>query len=207
MATLNPSNTHSSFSVICVDGDGVPISFPLGNDRHAFVTSLRLNLRLQFSEEFMYIDEEVYDALSRDLIQTIRQSLISDGDTKQWLFNVGRYQVYGMSVSMMATSTKLVTPHQSSLSTVQLILASWVKVEKDEELITILSDDSDGNLPVVALLNRSPLVNSALQNLVERTPIPISHPLPHVSHQQPLSVVDSLKRLRASKGARNALES
>jgi hypothetical protein len=72
MAPLNPGNAHSSFAIICVDGDGVPISFPLGNDRHALVTSLRLSLRFWSSEEFIYIDEEVHDAHSRDLIQTIR---------------------------------------------------------------------------------------------------------------------------------------
>lgn len=71
MAPLNPSNIHSSYSVICVDGDGIPISFPLGNDKHAFVTSLRLNLRFHFSEEFIYIDEKVNNALFGDLIQTI----------------------------------------------------------------------------------------------------------------------------------------
>jgi hypothetical protein len=43
------------------------------------------------SEEFMYIDEEVYDAQSGELSQTIGQSLVCDGHTKQWLLNAGRY--------------------------------------------------------------------------------------------------------------------
>jgi hypothetical protein len=45
MASLNPGDVLSSFVVIRADGDGIPISFPVGNDGHALVTSLRLSLR------------------------------------------------------------------------------------------------------------------------------------------------------------------
>jgi hypothetical protein len=99
---------------------------------------------------------------SRDLIHTIGQSPVCDGDTKQWLLNVGRYRVYGVSDSVMAASTELVTPNRSSTGTVQLTPAIRVKVEKDEKLIIILNDDSDGNLPPGAPPNRSPLVDSSL---------------------------------------------
>jgi hypothetical protein len=91
MALLNPGGAHSSFAVICADGDVVPLSFPLGIDEHALITSLRLSLRFQMSEDFMFIDEEVYDAQSGDLIHTIGQSPLCIGDTKQWLLNAGRY--------------------------------------------------------------------------------------------------------------------
>jgi hypothetical protein len=120
MADLNFGDIHTKFVVICADGVGVPISFPLGNDGLVLVTSLRLSLRFQLSEEFMYIDKEVYDAHSGELIQTIGQSPVCDGDTKQWLLNAGRYQVYGISDSLMVASTELITPHRSSTSTVQL---------------------------------------------------------------------------------------
>jgi hypothetical protein len=43
------------------------------------------------SEEFMFIDEEVYDAQSGDLVHTIGQFPVCVGDTKHWLLNVGRY--------------------------------------------------------------------------------------------------------------------
>ena len=51
-----------------------------------------------------------------------------------------------MSDSVMAASTELVTPNHSSISIVQLTPAIRLKVEKDEELIIILNDDSDRNL-------------------------------------------------------------
>jgi hypothetical protein len=127
MASPNPCDTHPSLAVIYSEVGGVPISFPLGNDGVAHVTSLRLSLRFQMSEDFMFIDEEVYDAQSRDLIHTIGQSPVCDGDTKQWLLNAGRYRVYGISDSVMAASTELVTPHLSSTSTVQLTPVTRVK--------------------------------------------------------------------------------
>jgi hypothetical protein len=97
MASHNPCDTHPRLVHIYSDAGGVPISFPLGNDGVALVTSIRLSLRFQMSEDFMFIDEDVYDAQSGDLIHTIGQSPVCDGDTKQWLLNVGRYRVYGVS--------------------------------------------------------------------------------------------------------------
>jgi hypothetical protein len=114
--------------------------------------------------------------------------------------------VYGVTDSVMVTSTELVTPHQSSTGTVQLILATGLKVEHSEELITILSDDLDENSLVLVPPITSPLVNSFFPDLSQRSPIPLSHPAPHVGHQKSLSVVDSLKRIRASKGARNVFK-
>jgi hypothetical protein len=149
MALLNDGNNHSRFVVISADSDGVPVSFSLGNDRLARVTSLRLSLRFRLSEDFMFLDEEVYDALSGDLINTIEQPPICGRESKHWLLKHGKYRVYGVSDSVMATSTELVTPHCSSTGTVQLTPISQVKVEQAAELITILSDDSNGNSPVV----------------------------------------------------------
>jgi hypothetical protein len=62
MATQIPCNTHPRLVVIYFDRERIPISFPLGNDGVALVTSLRLSLRFQMSEEFIFIDKEVYDA-------------------------------------------------------------------------------------------------------------------------------------------------
>jgi hypothetical protein len=92
MASHNSCDTHPRLVHIYSDAGGVPISFPLGNDEVALVTSIRLSLRFQMSEDFMFIDEEVYDAQSGDLIHTIGQSPVCDGDTKQWLLNAGRYR-------------------------------------------------------------------------------------------------------------------
>jgi hypothetical protein len=206
MASNNPCDTHPRLIHIYSNVGGVPISFPLGNDEVALVNSIRLSLRFQMSEDFMFIDEEVYDAQSRDLIHTIGQSPVCDGDTKQWLLSAGRYRVYGLSDSVMAASMELVTPHHSSTGTVQLTPITWVNVEHAEELITILSDDSDGNSPVVASPIRSPLINSSLPESSQKSPILLSHPSPQVGNEKSISVVESLRRIRASKGVRNVFK-
>jgi hypothetical protein len=187
MASLNDGHCHSSFAVIRADSDGVLVSFPLGNEGLAHVTSLRLSLRFGLSEDFMFLDEEVYDALSGDLINTIEQPPVCNGDSKHWLLKHGKYRVYGVRDSVMAASTELVTPHRSSTGTVQLTPISRVKVEQGAELITILSDDSDGNSPAVPPPHRSPLNSSTPPDSMKRIPT-------RITHEKCLSVVDLLKR-------------
>ena len=128
MASPNPCETHPMLAIIYLNGVGVPISFPLGSDGVAHVTSLRLSLRFQLSEDFMFIDEEVYDANSGDPIHTIGQSPVCDGGSKRWLLNAGRYRVYDVSDSVIAASTELVTPHQSSIGTIQLTPTTRMKL-------------------------------------------------------------------------------
>jgi hypothetical protein len=90
MAALNPGETYPSYAIIQVDGEGVPLSFPLGNDELVHVTSLRLSLRFGLSEDFMFLDDEVYDTQSRNLINTIEQSPVCDGYSNEWLLRPGR---------------------------------------------------------------------------------------------------------------------
>jgi hypothetical protein len=61
MAAHNSPDTHLRFAVIYCEVGGVPISFPLGIDGVAHVTSLRLSLRFQMSEDFMFIDVATQD--------------------------------------------------------------------------------------------------------------------------------------------------
>ena len=154
----------------------------------------------------MFIDEEVYDAQFGDLIHTIGQSSVCNRASKQWLLNVGRYQVYNVSDSIMVATMKLVTSNRSSTGTIQLTPATQVKLEHADELITILSNDSDGNSPPVALSMTFALVSSPLPESSQKSPSPLSHPSPLVCHQKCLSVVDSLKRIRAVKGVRNVFK-
>ena len=44
MASPNPCETHPMLAVIYFVGVGVPVSFPVGSDGVAHVTSLRLSL-------------------------------------------------------------------------------------------------------------------------------------------------------------------
>jgi hypothetical protein len=58
----------------------------------------------------------------------------------------------------------------------------------------------------VALPMTSPLLDSPLPELSQKSLSPLSHPPPNVCHQKSISVVDSLRRIRASKGVRNVFK-
>ena len=81
-----------------------------------------------------------------------------------------------------------------------------MKIEHAEELITVLNDDFDRNSPPVAHSMTSLLFNSNLPESSQKSPSPLSHLPPHVCHQKCLSVVDSLKRIWASKGVRKVFK-
>ena len=83
MVALNLGDTHSRFAIICADSEEVPLSLPKGNVGLANANFLRLSLRFRLNEDSMYIDEEVVDALSRNLTHSIEQSLVCDGNSKQ----------------------------------------------------------------------------------------------------------------------------
>ena len=81
-----------------------------------------------------------------------------------------------------------------------------MKLEPTDELITILSDDSDDNSPTVVLPMNSPLVNSPLPESSQKSPSPLSCPTPHVVCLTSSCIVDSLKRIQAIKGVRNVFK-
>jgi len=58
-------------ALIRADLHSVPVTFPLGDDGHAIVTSTMLSLRFQFREEALYVEEEVFDSESGILLHTI----------------------------------------------------------------------------------------------------------------------------------------
>jgi hypothetical protein len=147
MASVNIGPFCTSSATIRVDGDGVPISFPLGSDGLASVSAVRLGLRFQLNIASLHIDKEVFDSVTGDVIQTIGQIPVCNGDGKHWLLRLGRVRLYGLSESTMAASTKLATPLRSSSCTNHTPLFSRMKVEPSVESITILNDDSDVSSP------------------------------------------------------------
>lgn len=71
MAVVNLSDIHYRFVVIRANGEGVPISFPLGNNELVVVEFLRLSFWFWLSEDSMHIDEEVLNAITENPIHTI----------------------------------------------------------------------------------------------------------------------------------------
>jgi hypothetical protein len=110
MASVNLADHLSSFVVIQADGEGIPISFPLGSDGIAVIIAIRLGLWLQLNIGSLHIDEEVFDSVTRDLSHTFSQLPVYNGDGKQWLLGPRRFRLYGLSASVMAATTGLAPP-------------------------------------------------------------------------------------------------
>jgi hypothetical protein len=110
MAALNVDDSHLSYVEIHADGEGVSISFPVGSDGLVVVRVLCLSLQFQLNAMSLHIDEVVYDTKLGYHIHTISQSPLCNGDGKHWLLRLGRFRLYSLSASVMATSTGLATP-------------------------------------------------------------------------------------------------
>ena len=57
--------------MIFVDGDVVPIMFPVDDNGYADVSACRLALRFHMIRESIYIDQNIYDPKSSVLSHTI----------------------------------------------------------------------------------------------------------------------------------------
>ena len=72
----------TSFAIVRADGDGVPISFPLGTDGLASVSIIHLDIRFQLNIASLPIDKEVFDSVSGNVTHTIGQIPVCNGDGK-----------------------------------------------------------------------------------------------------------------------------
>ena len=121
----------------------VPVTFPVGEDGYALVSALTLSLRFQFREDSIHVEEEIFDLDSGNVLHAIGQLSFTNEDGKFWLLKPGKYRTYGLSDSLLAASTEVPSPPQSSTASIQTPLFSRVKVEPGLETIYELSDDSD----------------------------------------------------------------
>jgi hypothetical protein len=206
MASVKVGDQTSGFAVIRADGEGVPISFPLGSDGITVVTAICLSLRLQLNKDSLYIDKEVYDSVNGELSHTIGQLPVCNGDGKHWLLGPGKFRLYGLSESVMAATTILAIPLSLPSCTIQTSLNSRVKVEPSLQPVTILSDDSDMSSPLQATPSKAPSQISPSHDPPRESQGCPSKSFSQPGLKQPKSIVDCLRKLHASKGSRNALK-
>ena len=204
MASENIGPFCSSFAIIRADGDSVPISFPLGSDGLAMVSAVRLGLRFQLNMASLHIDEEVFDLASDAVTHTIGQIPVCNGNGKHWLLRPSRFRLYGLSKSTMATSIELAPSLRSPSFTNRTPVSSIVKEEPGMESVTILSDDSDVSSPQDATPNICRFGNSPSHDVPNDSPACTSQTVFRLGLQSHSSVFDCLKKLRFSKGTRNA---
>jgi hypothetical protein len=168
----------------------------------ASVSAIRLGLRFQLNIASLHIDEEVFDSVSGDVTHIIGQIPVYNGDGKHWLLRSRRFRLYGLSESTMATSIELTTPLRSPSCTNHTPLSSRMKVEPGVESIIILNDDSDVTSPQDATPTKRHSGNLPFQDVPNESPACTSQTILQPGFQSQSSVVDYLKRLRATKGSR-----
>jgi hypothetical protein len=154
----------------------------------------------------LHIDEEVFDSVSGDVSHTIGQIPVSNGDGKHWLLRPGSFRLYGLSDSIMAASTELAPSLRSPSFINRILESSRVKVEPGVQSITILSDDSNVSSPQDATPAKCRSGNLPSQDVPNESPACMSQTGLQPGLQSQSSILDCLKRLRFTKGSRNALK-
>lgn len=203
---------NSDMALIRADTNGVPVSFPLGEDGFCRVTALRLRLRFHLREESMHVEEEVFDAITGDLTHTVAQVSFVNDEGKLWLLKPGKYRVYGLCESVPCSSVEFHAPRLSSTSTQQNPMPPKVKVEPGIETINILSDDSDNDFPAPPCCSKQhdhatshqPSPSSVSRSSHARRPSNSKPPLP-IQVNDVISVVECLKVLGSRRGSKSLL--
>lgn len=167
---------------IRADSHSVPVTFPLGANGYAIVSSTTLSLRFQFREDALYVEEEVFDNDSGILLHAIGQLHSTNDAGMFWSLKPGKYRAYGLPDSVMPASTKILTPRQSSTVSIDPFVPIQVKVEPDHHTIHNLSDDSDSEDVLVSDSNlfetSTPVQPSALAFIrADDHPVPVTFPV------------------------------
>jgi hypothetical protein len=172
----------------------------------ASVSTIRSGLRFQLNIASLHIDEKVIDLVFDNITHTIGQIPMYNGDGKHWLLRPGRFRLYSLSESTMAASIDLTTPLQSPSCTNHTSLPSRVKVVPGMESITILSNYSNVSSAQEVMPTKCSSQNLPSPDAPNESPNCTNRTVLQPGLQSQNNVVDCLKRLRTTKGSRNALE-
>jgi len=97
---------------ICVDSHSVHVTFPIGADGHAMLTSTTLSVRFQFREDSLYVEEEIYDDATGIVSHALGQLPCKNDVGTFWLLKPGKYRAYGITESVGTLSTIVLTPRE-----------------------------------------------------------------------------------------------
>ena len=103
-------------------------------------------MRFKLNQDSIHVEEEVFND-NGNLSYTILQVSFRIDDGRVWFLLPGRYKVIGVTESQMATTIVLLTPGVSLTSTTHVPLLATIKKELDIQDVTLLSDDSDDDVP------------------------------------------------------------
>jgi len=91
---------------IRVDGNVVPLIFPLDDARRSKVPSHMLHVRFRFVESSIYIEEEKMSEAG-ELQQSIPVLRFMEDKMQGWYLPLRNYRAYGLSLANVTTSTQM----------------------------------------------------------------------------------------------------
>ena len=187
--------------IISVDGDDVPIMFPVDNDGYADVFACRLALRFHMIRESIYIDQNIYNLESGVPSHTIGQTLSPTTTGRTWQLLPRKFTAYGLKVSVQADSEDLCYLYPLSSSLQMATIMKDIKVERTDPHITFLSDESNMEpLPSVKDGHQSSHVSIRSSSRDAQCTLSLAH-----LDTSSSSVMEFLRALRTLKGSRNVL--
>ena len=187
--------------IISVEGNAVPIMFPVEDDGYANVSACRLALRFHMILESIFIDQNIFNPESGVLSHIIGQTPTPSGTRRTWRLLPQKFTAYRLKVPVQADSEDLCQLHPSSSFLQMATILKDVKVERTEVHVTLLSDDSDTEpLPSLKDGHQSSHVSICSNSGNAQCTLP-----PANLDTSSSSVLEFLRALRALKGSRNAL--
>jgi hypothetical protein len=127
---------------IRASGHNVPLVLQIAEDGHARVNAHVLHPRFGLHHSSIYIEEEVMSK-SGEIDRSILQFRYLDNDGHHWVLPPGRYRAFGLTATLMAASTDLLSQPSDMLSVQPPILHS-MKLEFPDGLVHLSSDSSKG---------------------------------------------------------------
>jgi hypothetical protein len=199
---------------IRASGHNVPLVLQIAEDGYARVNAHVLHASFGLHHSSIYIEEEVM-LESGEIDRSILQFRYLDNDGHHWVLPPGRYRAFGLTPTLMAASTDLLS-QPSDMSSVQPPILHSVKLELPDGLVHLSSDSSEGGFPSASLPTptaHTPVSDSKCNEHSKSVFTPIessghsnfSRPPFHPNTRQCPSVMKCLRRLASIPGSKNEL--
>jgi hypothetical protein len=198
-----PANGELGLAVLYANGVGVPRTFRMQENGLAYVTSQRLSIRFGFREDTIIVDEDIFDVVTSELIQTLgRVSQRDENNNLFWSLHPGCFRVYGLTNSQMAASIEILTPRTSSTSTIQTPLPRNAKVKLEPGLDTPIVENVRFQSVVTLSYDEEASPKQAPPKVIVSGNAPTLKPL----SQDIVSILPLLKQLASMLGKKNIIK-
>ena len=138
MASTSFLPDSSEMAGLCANGLGITILIPVDANGFATIYSLCLSIKFGLQDMSVWMECEVFDPVTHVVTHTAREvSLIFNDGLTIWKIDLGRFRVYGLTVSQMALPTQILTPRLSSSCTITTFLGIRLRLSLDHNVLLI----------------------------------------------------------------------